>query len=164
MYFAREVIAGIPCVVGYVKKFRWRWLATQLNTFVIIGEVDGTIQPLMMRNFSKACYQYAIANNRGWPRGIQSGIGSVAILIGDEITQEAAAYCMASPEMHFSAFEIPVAYLKKYKQPVKYTGTQVWGGIYFPYFSALISELVEKLVQYQPSSTPPPLPPLGERQ
>ncbi|WP_270090200.1 hypothetical protein [Sphingobacterium sp. SYP-B4668] len=160
IYFAKEVIAGIPCTVGYIKKFRWRWLATQLNTFIIIGEIEGTIQPLMIRNFSKSCYQYAISHNKGWPRGLQSGIGSIAILIGAEMTQEAAAYCMGSPEVHYSAFEIPVAYLKKYRQSVKYTGTQLWGGIYYPYFNSLINEFVGQLSLLQISQTPPSLPPL----
>ncbi|MGJ1434203.1 hypothetical protein ACR79M_21285 [Sphingobacterium spiritivorum] len=159
MYFAKEIICNIPCHIGYVKRFRWRWMATQLNTFVFIAEVNGTMTQLMMRSFAKACYDYAIHNNKGWPRGLQSGVGAIAILVGDEITQDGAAYCMADPNAHFSAFEVPVAYLKKYKQPVHFRGTQIWGAIYYPYFSEIIRRICGKLAANQPpESMPPPLP------
>ena len=38
--FEQQTINGINCSVGYIKKFKWSWFATQLNTFIIIGKTD----------------------------------------------------------------------------------------------------------------------------
>jgi hypothetical protein len=56
-----------------------------LNPFVIIGEIDGQITKAVIEKFSTDCFEYALKNNKGWPRGLQSGVGSVAILMGSNV-------------------------------------------------------------------------------
>ena len=80
IYFGEAVLAGVSCSVGYIKKFKWSWLATQLNIFVFIGKTELPVTRDLIDGFSTACFNYAKSNNKGWPRGIQSAIGSIAIL------------------------------------------------------------------------------------
>ena len=138
-------LGGIPCSIGYEKKFKWAWLATQLNTFVIIGQVDGLITKAVIEKFSTDCFEYALKNNKGWPRGLQSGVGSVAILKGGDMDSEAIAFCEKLSKKHWSAFEIPLIYNTENKQVIHYTKTPVWGNIYFPHFSKLIASVTNAL-------------------
>ena len=145
IFLKNETIGGINCSIGYIKKFRWSWFATQLNTFVFIGETSSTVDRALIEKFSDDCYKYAIGNNRGWPRGLQSGVGSIAILKGNTIDPSAVEYCRKLIKKHWSAFEIPVVHDKQTKQTTRYTSNPIWGRIYFPYFSKLIDNLSSKL-------------------
>ena len=141
IYFGQEVIAGIPCTIGYEKVFKWSWMATQLNTFVIVGTTDEPIDKARIEYFSKACFDYAVKNNQGWPRGLQSGIGSIAILQANNIDAGAAAFCEHPSKKHFSAFEIPILYQRSEKRTIRYIKRPIWGTIYFPYFTQLIDKI-----------------------
>ena len=43
IFIGEEIIGGIPCQIGYIKKFKWSWFATQLNLFVIIGQTEKAV-------------------------------------------------------------------------------------------------------------------------
>ena len=38
IYYSEEKILGKPSVIGYEKKFKWIWFATQLNTFIVVSD------------------------------------------------------------------------------------------------------------------------------
>ena len=138
-------ISGIDCSVGTIKKFKWSWFATQLNTFVFIGETDQTIDKALIENFSRNCFEYAIKHNTGWPRGIQSGIASIAILKGNSIDNSAIEFCSRFSKKHWSAFEIPAIYHTGEKRLIRYKSNPLWGRIFFPYFSKLIDGITSLL-------------------
>jgi len=144
LFLETTTIAGISCSVGYSKEFRWSWMATQLNTFVFIGSTDLPIDKALIEKFSHECYEYAIKNNQGWPRGLQSGVGSVAILKGTTINQGASRFCEKPSKKHWSAFEIPVIYDTSNQRTIKYLKNPIWGTIYFPYFTELIGAITNK--------------------
>jgi hypothetical protein len=137
-FLGQETIGGIICNVGYLKEFKWTWFATQLNTFIITGETTEKVDRKMIENFSTACFNYAIKNNKGWPRGLQAGVGSIAILQAKEIDKEAEAFCRTPYKKHFSAFEIPVLYHTENKDIIRFTNNPLWGAIYMPYFKKII--------------------------
>ncbi|CAM3724033.1 hypothetical protein MUGA111182_05490 [Mucilaginibacter galii] len=145
LFVENTTIAGISCAVGYTKEFRWSWLATQLNTFVFIGSANSAVDKVLIERFSHECYEYATKNNRGWPRGIQSGVGSVAILKATTTDRDAAEFCEKPSKKHWSAFEIPVIYDTANLRTVKYLKNPIWGTIYFPYFTELIGKITNKL-------------------
>lgn len=145
IYSGQVNINGVNCTVGYIKKFKWTWFATQLNTFIIIGETDQPINKAVIENFSSACLNYALANNKGWPRGLQSGVGSIAILMGNNIEGDAIYFAENSSKKHFSAFEIPVLLDLEKRLVYKYKSTPIWGKIYFSYFTQTINWLISKL-------------------
>ncbi len=144
IYLGEETINGITCSIGYIKKFKWSWLATQLNTFVIIGKTNDKIDKHLIDSFSKSCFEYALHNNKGWPRGLQAGIGSIAILQGNNIDGEAIVFCEKLTRKHWSAFEIPVLYNTKENRTIRYISAPIWGTIYFPFFTRTIDSITEQ--------------------
>ncbi|MEO8516700.1 MAG: hypothetical protein ABI426_08150 [Flavobacterium sp.] len=145
IYLGEETINGIPCSIGYIKKFKWSWFATQLNTFVIIGQVDSTIDKKVIDNFSRCCFQYAVKNNKGWPRGIQAGIASIAILQGNNIENSAIHFCENFSKKHWSAFEIPILFNINEKKAIRFTNKPLWGAIYILYFIKTIDSIINQL-------------------
>ncbi len=144
-YFGQETIGGVPCTIGYTKEFRWSWMATQLNTFIFIGETNDLIDKAVIESFSAQCLKYALANHKGWPRGLQAGVGAIAILKGSHMTPEAVQFCTKLSKKHWSAFEIPVLYDTTHKKGIRFVQKPTWGAIYFPYFSKLIDAIFPQL-------------------
>jgi hypothetical protein len=93
IYFRHNTINGISYSIGYIKKFKWSWFATQLNTFVIIGKTNDKIDKQAIEAFSKSCFEFSLKNHKGWPRGLQAGVGSITILQGSNIDNDAIAFC-----------------------------------------------------------------------
>ena len=145
IYFGQDTLGGIACSIGYIKKFKWSWLATQLNTFVIIGKTDDKIDKQMIEAFSKNCFEYSLKNNKGWPRGLQAGVGSIAILQGSVIEDEAKDFCEKLSKKHWSAFEISVLYDIVEKKTIRYNKKPIWGTIYFPFFTKTIDSITSQL-------------------
>lgn len=145
IYFGQDTINGITCSIGYIKKFKWSWFATQLNTFVIIGKTNDKIDKQVIEAFSKSCFEYSLKNNKGWPRGLQAGVGSVAILQGNNIDNEAIKFCEKLSKKHWSAFEIPVLYSIDEKKSIRFISTPIWGTIYFPFFTKTIDAITKQL-------------------
>jgi hypothetical protein len=144
-YFEDQLINGIPCSIGYIKKFKWTWLATQLNAFVIIGKTDEHIDKEMMQQFSTACFDYSLKNSKGWPRGFQAGIASIAILQGDNIDEDAITFCQRFSKKHWSAFEIPVLYQVEKKQAIRFIHKPIVGAIYYPFLIQTIDTIIRQL-------------------
>jgi hypothetical protein len=145
LFIENTTINGIPCSVGYDKQFRWSWMATQLNTFVFVGTANQPIDKALIEAFSTGCYEYAIKNHKGWPRGLQTGVGSIAILTGKNVDEAARIFCEKPTKKHWSAFEIPVIYDTQSKSIIQYLKKPIWGTIYFPYFTELITAITAKL-------------------
>jgi len=145
IYFGEETINGISCSIGYIKKFKWSWLATQLNTFVIIGTANNNIDKQTIEAFSKSCFEFALKNHKGWPRGLQAGVASIAILQGNNIDKSAREFCEKLSKKHWSAFEVPVLYDLEEKKAVRYIKKPIWGTIYFPFFTQTIDSITRKL-------------------
>lgn len=142
--FITDTIDGIECTISYTKKFRIRWAATQLNTFLIVGETSELIDRKRIERFSNEAFSYAIANSKGWPRGFQSSIASIAILKG-QVDITAIAYCEKLTKKRFAAFEIPVIYDLEINKGTRFKNSPVWGGLYFPHFSKTIDDLFQEL-------------------
>jgi len=140
-------ISEISCEIGYIKKFKWRWMATQMNLFIFIGNSNKKIDARLLEKFSNGCLKYSMEHSRGWPRGIQSGIISIAILKGESVDDEGIAYCEQTPKMKWAALEIPVIYDQKEKKTTKFKSTPLWGLIYFPFINKTIDKVTKQLSQ-----------------
>ena len=143
--FDEDNINGIDCSIGYIKKFKWSWIATQLNTFIFIGKTTEPINKNTIESYSESCLKYALKNNKGWPRGLQSGVVSIAILYGENIEKDAILFCTQFSKKHWSAMEIPVIYDSKNHQAIRFTNSPIWGHIYFPYIIKTIDRVIQNL-------------------
>ena len=142
-YFGEATFDGIPVSIAYIKEFRWSWIACQMNTFIIVGEAPSVNRP-QMEAFSNAAFEYSLKNNKGWRRGLQSGVTSLCILKSASIDPGAIQFCEKSPPKHWSAFEVPVLYNTIDKTKYRYKSTPNWGRLYYPYFSKLIEQTVTR--------------------
>ena len=145
IFLAATEIGGKPSVIGYEKKFRWMWFATQMNTFVIASDLGDEIitEPLMVK-FLDGAFKYAKKNYRGWPRGLQSGFGVIAILISRNVEEAAAEYCRKMKTgKKFAGFAVPVVVNAQSKEVIQFEKDPFWGKIYYPYFRELIDELLK---------------------
>ena len=145
IYFGEDTVGSIRCSIGYVKQFRWSWMATQLNLMITVGETNQPITGKLISDYSLACFDYATKNHKGWPRGIQSGVGSIAILRGGDISQEAVTFCQRLSRKHWSAFEVPVICDVQKREYFRFQGNPLWGRVYFPFIAKTIDNLIVKL-------------------
>ena len=142
IFFAEDSICGHQSVIGYEKKFQWKWMATQMNTFIVcadLGPDQVTVE--LFQEFLEASFEYATKNYSGWPRGFQSGMAAIAILISENITQEAKDFCTElKAGKKFAGFSVPVAVDSKSKEVFLFKKNPMWGGIYYPHFRKMVEE------------------------
>jgi hypothetical protein len=146
-YKGQTNLIGLNTAVGYEKKFKLLWFATQMNTFIHIAQAPQPITWHMMEQFSMQAFQGAINNNPGWPRGLQSGVASIAILRGVAADEQAVAYCRNFSRKHWSAFEIPVIFDEARKQAIWYDRAPIWGVMYHGHLSHLVNTVCHALGQ-----------------
>jgi len=143
--FSRDSICDKPTAIVYDKEFKWQWLATQLNTFIIISNfAEESVSPLAIEKVLFEAFGYAKLHYNGWPRGVQSNMAIIAIAISEHIEDEAVIHCNElRSKKRWAGFSIPVAidaaankvhFFKKY--PMR-------GIIYYPHFKKLITEMTE---------------------
>ncbi len=145
-YSDSVLIEDMPSVVGYDKQFRWSWMATQLNTFIIASDCSGTLitKPFLEAHL-KSSFMYSKVEYNGWPRGLQAATAVISILIADNITEEAKIYCKKLQSgKKWAGFTIPVVIDSNTKEMFFFHRRPMWGRIYFPYFAEIIMELTSK--------------------
>lgn len=148
IYFGQELIGDkYTAEIAYIKKFRFSWFATQLNTFIVVSKFEGEITKNIIENYSTMAFNYSIKNNKGWPRGLQAGVGSISVLIGDSVTDEATVFCEKISKKHWSAFEIPVMIDLSKKKTISFIRKPLWGAVYFPYLKELIETNINSLIK-----------------
>ena len=145
IFLKDEKILGKPSVIGYEKKFKWSWFATQLNTFIVVSDFgkENITVDLIEKHLSEA-FTFASNNYDGWPRGLQSGICVISILISNNIAPDAKEYCkMLKSGKKWAAFSIPVT-INPYSNEVSYfEKNPIWGMVYYPHIKKLILEITQ---------------------
>ena len=143
VFLSEDSIGGRPTVIGYDKQFRWRWFATQLNTFIVAVDFGNeTVTVESIENVLNEAFAYAKQNYSGWPRGFQSALGSIVIVVSSSIEDTAATYCRELKSgKKWAGFSVPVAIDANSGQVHAFEKKPMWGGIYYPYFKQTIEEL-----------------------
>lgn len=145
--FSEDKICNRPTVIGYDKRFKWRWFATQLNTFIMVSDFASImITEEVIEEFLAQSFKYAISNYHGWPRGLQSGLGVIAVLLSENINDDAIRYCKELKSgKKWAGFTIPVTMNASNNQVYSFDKNPVWGRIYYPHFRCLIKELTDEI-------------------
>lgn len=140
--FSENQVHGRPTVIGYDKKFKWRWFATQLNTFLVA--IDLGNDPVTVATIEAALadsFAYAKQNYNGWPRGLQSAVGVITILMSSHIDERAFEYCRELKSgKKWAGFAVPVVIDSSTGQVHYFNRNPIWGRIYYPYFKDLIAK------------------------
>jgi hypothetical protein len=142
IYHSQEKILDKPSVIGYEKKFKWSWMATQLNTFIVASDfANEEINKALIEKHLKESFNYAQKNYKGWPRGFQSGLGVISILISDKIDEESKEYCLKlKSSKKWAGFAIPVVIDSGDKKVYSFEKNPMWGRIYYPHFKEIIND------------------------
>lgn len=141
IFHSNEKILNKETVIGYEKIFKWSWMATQLNTFIIATDFENEeINVQLIEKHLTESFNYCKQNYNGWPRGLQSAVGVVSILISNNITEEAKDYCLKLKSgKKWAGFSIPVIYNPDTKETFQFEKNPMWGYIYYPHFKELIN-------------------------
>lgn len=140
IFFSEESILDFPTVIGYEKKFKWSWFATQLNTFIVATDFgDKTITTEVIEKHLSESFHFAKQNYTGWPRGFQSALGVISILISSDISEEAKTYCRKLESgKKWAGFSIPVVFDSVEAAAFYFEKNPMWGRIYYPHFKNFI--------------------------
>lgn len=133
----KDDIGSLECTVATKKQFKWSWLAVQMNFFAIMGFCESITEEII-ENFSKNCLEYAIKNNKGLPRGLQSGVVSFPLLVSSDVDENSKEFAQTRPKKHFAAMEMPVIFDLKENELYYYDKTPIWGGLYAQTFRNFI--------------------------
>lgn len=138
--FSEDQLQGRPTVIGRDKKFKWRWFATQMNTFLVA--IDYGNDPVTVADIEAAVtdsFAYAKKNYSGLPRGLQSGLGVITILVSSQIDELAIEYCRELKSgKKWAGFAVPVVIESSSGEVHSFDRNPIWGRIYYPYFKELI--------------------------
>jgi hypothetical protein len=137
----RAIVGGPTAVVGSTSKFRWSWMATQLNTLIYAASfLPGTTIAFLDQYMATAC-QDAI-NRKGAMRGFQVGVAAVTVAAVDQATPELTAWAATPHGRRFAALTFPVLVDASTRQVV-YPQRMVLGGIYTGYLKDLVRTYIE---------------------
>lgn len=116
-------------------------MATQLNTFIIVTDYKDKKVEEIEYHLNNS-FNYTKKHYAGWPRGLQSALGVVSILISSEVTPEAKEYCQALRSgKKWEGFTIPVVVNSSKNEVYKFLSSPMWGAIYYPNLKKLINNL-----------------------
>jgi hypothetical protein len=145
IFHSETTLGGHPAIVGYEKQFRWSWMATQLNCFIVVVDCGDT--PVTAETFETLfpeAHAYAKEHYTGWPKGLQSGVGVVLLLTGTEVSQDAQDYCTElKAGKKWAGFSVPLARNTANGQGYLFEKKPMWGRIYFGYFQELATGLLK---------------------
>ena len=144
IFLSEDSLCGRPTVIGYEKRFRWRWFATQLNTFVVAADYgDETLTVQSIEALLSEAFSYAKKHYTGWPRGFQSGVGTIAILLSSSIDDDAIKYCRElKAGKKWAGFAVPVAIGTSSNETFVFDRNPMWGRIYYPHFKKIVEDVV----------------------
>ncbi|MEO1051122.1 MAG: hypothetical protein AAFX87_10860 [Bacteroidota bacterium] len=142
-FHSEQDILNHSTVIGYEKKFKWSWIATQLNTFIVATDFGNEeVNKSLIEQHLTESFKFAKQNYTGWPRGLQSGLAVISILISTNVTDEAKDYCRKLKSgKKWAGFSIPVVYQSKTNEVFQFEHKPMWGAIYYPHFKSLINSL-----------------------
>ncbi|MEO0471827.1 MAG: hypothetical protein AAF206_19535 [Bacteroidota bacterium] len=143
IFFTQGKILGQASVIGYEKKFKWSWLATQMNTFIVATDFeDELITVPLIRQHLDGSFTFANKNYNGWPKGLQSGVGVISILISSQVSPEAEHYCRKlKADKKWAGFMVPAIIDSSREELIHFDKNPMWGRIYYPHFKRLIQGL-----------------------
>jgi len=136
-----ELIAGHTSLVARTSQFRWRWMATQLHTFLVAAPFPEALSREQLDGFLSAATRYAKANKGGLPLGLQTGVAAIVVAVMEGASPEAVQWASNVHGRQFST--IPWPSLVDTRVPtVVQPQRMVIGGIYKSYLQQMVQQHV----------------------
>lgn len=121
-------LGGTTALLGHISQFRLRWMATRLHLLVYVTTVPSvTVDGL--EQLTRLSLEHAVAA-KGELRGLQVAVATLALQIGDEVTEGAQRYAQHQIVRKYAAFGWPVALDAGSGAVYRHTGRPAIGAIY----------------------------------
>lgn len=120
---------GEEVAVARRADLRLKWVLTKLHTFVVVHEVDVATADYV-RSVSQQSTGYAIRNKGGLPRGLQTGVAVLPVIVCRIAEQGAIEVAEAPPPKRFAAMTLPMLVELSQQRFVTYHGSRFWGAHY----------------------------------
>jgi hypothetical protein len=133
---------GQPALVGRASKFRWRWMATRLHTFVVVAGFDpvpGDEAPL--DRFLELAGSYARQNKGGLPAGFQTGTAVVAVALVDGASTASRTWALRAHGRKYGHVAYPVTADTETGEVV-HPPPMIVGAIYNRHLKAIAEQIV----------------------
>ena len=124
--------------------FEVKWALTRLHTFVLFGCVEHATAD-SIREFTALSNRWATQAKGGLPRGLQTGVAVIPVLVCTSADEGALAEARRRPDKHFAAAEFPLLADLSQGRYVTYSGGIIWGEIYQDFLRAQQELLVGNL-------------------
>lgn len=109
--------------------FRSSWGFTRLHTFIVAHEVEvATADDI--EELSERSTRYAVRNKGGLPRGFQTGVAVLPVLICRTAPDDAVAVAERQPRKRFATLVLPVLIDLSQQRIVTYHEPRFWGSLY----------------------------------
>ncbi len=142
LFYKEANIKNLDCVI--VKRTETIFFGClEYVTFITIGESSQIITKEIIRDFSNACFESARINYDGRGLGRNSGVISISVLLGSNVSQTAKEFCKRGSERHWASRQIHIIYDQSNNEFYNYSGWQIWGGAIIPYYRKLSSETMD---------------------
>lgn len=123
-----QQLPGGPALVAYRSQFRLTWMATKLHLFTVLTTVPH-VDASTLQRFSEDSLDYAAAT-KGALRGFQTGVATIAVLVGETVGPDGARFAQEELVRRFSAFTWPAAVDLRGGTSYSHQGRVMLGGIY----------------------------------
>lgn len=115
-------------ILGHRAEFRWAWYATRLHLFVAVKQLRSATRN-DLQDFTAETLA-AGKRAKGRLRGLQNGVGAIAVLVADHVDTDAARFAETELVRQFAAFAWPVTVDLSTGQRVAHIGKPRIGHIY----------------------------------
>lgn len=121
-------LPGGPALLGYRSAFKVQWMFTKLHTFTFVttGPVAAGVA---LERFTEDALAQAV-ERKGQLRGLQSGVGVVAVLAADTVEPDAIEIAQSRIVRKFGAFAWPAVVDLSTGATYSHQGAVVVGGVY----------------------------------
>ncbi len=143
VFLSDEKILGRPTIIGYEKLFKWKWLATELNTYILISDFsDQAVDVVLIEKYLSESINFAKKHYKGRTKALKSSLWVISVLISSDIDAPAIEYCRKSKALNtLKEVAVPVAVNSMTNEFFCFEKNPIRGRSYYPYFRQIISYL-----------------------
>jgi hypothetical protein len=104
---SRTTVGDEHAFLARRSEFRWEWVGIRMHTFVVVFSV-GELAPDRTRAFPAEAQAHAIKHKGGLPRGLQTRIATIAVVINDSADEDSVHWFKHEPRYRCAALLLPV--------------------------------------------------------
>lgn len=138
--------------VAVRSKWYWECMVTKMTTIVVVRRVASVTADDIGADAKWILANADKLDPSGLPTGFQKGRIYLAVYLADHVDESAWARAAKKPWADFGTFFVPA--VRDASRSAYFSGTRIWGAVFYPIFRFLLGRLVEP---WQPAPEKEPL-------